>query len=138
MRHLTVALGLFALCFSGTALAGERAGFTVDKAAQTVSHDCSDGESVVVNGAQNTVTLTGNCGGVTVNGAYNKVSIAHVPDLTVNGQSNTVDVDAVAKVSMSGANNTVTWKKAIDETKKAPAVTKSGMGNTVKKAEAEE
>jgi|GEM_PF-3444872 len=131
MRQILLALGFVAFFLPGSAQAGERAGFTVDKFGQTVTHACTDGEGVVVNGASNTVTLTGECGGVTVNGAQNRVTIASVADLTVNGSTNTVDADAVDRISVSGTKNKITWKKAIDEDKKAPSVKKSGKSNSV-------
>lgn len=135
MRLMTVALGFLVLFFSGTAFAGDRGGLTVDKFGQKVTHACTAGENITVNGASNFVTLTGDCGGLTVNGAQNRVVVAKVEKLTVNGNSNSVEADAVGKISVNGSQNKVTWKRALDEKKAKPAISRTGMGNSVKKGE---
>jgi hypothetical protein len=59
---------------------------------QTVSHVCGSNGSpdVVVNGMNSTVSLTGDCGEVLVNGTTMKVNIGSVKTLTVGGMSNAV------------------------------------------------
>ncbi|MEO5821309.1 MAG: DUF3060 domain-containing protein [Vicinamibacteraceae bacterium] len=71
-------------------------------------------EGAKVQGAGNTVTLTGACSTVLVEGSDNTVHIAMLGRLTV-----------------AGMNNKVYWTSGIDGA--APKVTKEGMGNSVEK-----
>jgi Protein of unknown function (DUF3060) len=71
-------------------------------------------EGAKVQGTGNTVTLTGTCSTVLVEGSNNTVHIATLGRLTV-----------------AGMNNKVYWTSGIDGA--TPKVTKEGIGNTVEK-----
>jgi hypothetical protein len=88
---------------------------TISGASETHQHECQPNEDVFIDGASNTVTLTGPCRELQVDGANNKVT-----------------AEIIGSVSIEGANNLVTWKKALSG--KKPKVTTDGAGNTVKQA----
>lgn len=56
---------------------------------QTVSIDCK-GRAVVIESGANKVVLKGECGALTLNGAYNVVSVESTPAITVVGLGNKV------------------------------------------------
>ena len=80
----------------------------------TLTLDCADGGRVLVNGADNTITTTGGCAKVVVNGSGNHVAI-----------------EAADKIVVTGSNNAVTYKKGWN--KKSPKVARLGVGNTIAK-----
>ena len=121
MRSLAFAL---VLCTCSLARAGETIVFGDSGA--TVTHDCAAQPKVAINGARNTITLTGACAKVAVNGTGNTVTIAAATALAVTGSTNTVTVDTAAKIAISGTENKVTWKAG-----KRPKVSSSGIGNTI-------
>jgi hypothetical protein len=71
-------------------------------------------DGVKVQGASNTVTLTGTCGVV-----------------LVEGSNNTVHIGTLGRLTVAGMNNKVFWSNGIDGA--APKITKEGIGNTVEK-----
>ncbi len=79
------------------------------------THRCSPKSEVDISGNDLEVTLTGECGSVSVNGSNNKVK-----------------VETVSAIEVTGANNSVTWKKAVGG--KKPKVSRNGAGNTVAQA----
>jgi Protein of unknown function (DUF3060) len=101
------------------------------EAGQTVTHDCGQDPDVSISGSTSTVTLTGRCLSVAVNGAANTVSIASSEKVAVNGSTNEVHIDATNKIAVVGSNNQVTWKKAIKG--KKPKIAVLGVQNSVLK-----
>ena len=77
------------------------------------------------------LTLTGACEKVSINGSATTVSIESALKVSVNGAGNAVSVDAADKISVNGTKNSVTYKGAV--TKKKPKVSKTGIGNSVKR-----
>jgi hypothetical protein len=98
------------LCLPALA-AGQRP--VVEGSSQRLTVACGS-EGAKVQGLGNTVTLTGTCSTVLVEGSDNTVHIATVGRLTV-----------------AGMNNKVYWSAGIDGA--APKITKEGFGNTVEK-----
>jgi hypothetical protein len=76
--------------------------------AQTKTYACSDGEDVDVGGTNNSISLTGKCGRITIAGIGNSVSL-----------------DTAASIEAGGRNNTVTYASG------EPKVTKPGTGARV-------
>jgi len=75
------------------------------------SLDCADGKSLTIGGANNTLTVNGNCTTVNIGGTDNKVTLNKV----------TTELDVV------GMNATVTYKEG------SPKVSNTGSGNTIHK-----
>jgi hypothetical protein len=99
-----------ALCLPVAAF-GQRP--VVEGMSQRLTAACGT-EGAKVQGMGNTVTLTGPCSTVLVEGSDNTVHIATLGRLTV-----------------AGMNNKVYWSAGIDGA--APKITKEGIGNTVEK-----
>jgi hypothetical protein len=72
---------------------------------------------MLISGATNGLTFTGDCKGVSVSGSMNKVML-----------------DGVGKLAVTGTGNNVTWKRALGDAKK-PKVAVTGLDNKVSKAE---
>jgi hypothetical protein len=77
----------------------------------TADIDCAGGKSLNVGGSNNTLTVKGTCGSVSIGGADNKITF------------DTVDKE----LSVVGLNNTVTYKNG------APKVDDLGSGNKISK-----
>lgn len=77
------------------------------------SHACSAGEAVKLNGSNHTVTLTGDCGA-----------------LTVIGDNNKITVDGLTGATVTGSSNDITYARNLSGKKKLPA-TLVGIGNKV-------
>jgi hypothetical protein len=75
---------------------------------------CARGQAIEVNGMGQQVTLTGECGKVTVAGTDNEVQL-----------------EAASAISVSGVNNQVTWRRGVSG--KAPSIARSGLRNKVAK-----
>src|SRR5687768_15593406 len=71
-------------------------------------------EGAKVQGMGNTVTLTGPC-----------------PTVLVEGSDNTVHIAMLGRLTVAGMNNKVFWTGGIDGA--TPKITKEGVGNTVEK-----
>ena len=100
-----------ALCLAPVAAEGQRP--VVEGMSQRLTVACGSG-GAHVQGTGNTVTLTGACTSVLVEGSNNTVHIATLGSLKVGGMS-----------------NKVYWTEGIDGA--TPKVTKEGMGNTVER-----
>ncbi len=111
MKHLALMLVLVAFPLAAWADAPEH---VINDGGATLTLDCGDGGRITINGADNTITATGGCEKVVVNGSGNKVAIA-----------------AADKIVVTGSGNAVTYQKG--HTKKAPKVSRLGVGNTVAK-----
>jgi hypothetical protein len=88
---------------------------TINKNEQKRTIDCNGG-AVSINGDRNTLTLTGECS-----------------TLRVDGNDNIVTVEAVAEISTWGNRNKVTWTRGVGG--KPPTISNPGTSNTIKKAE---
>lgn len=66
-----------------------------------------NGQDVGIYGAENKITLTGNCGKITVHGSNHKVSLQRGTDLSVSGVDNAVTGGTVATLEVQTAKNTV-------------------------------
>ncbi|MER2562001.1 MAG: DUF3060 domain-containing protein [Myxococcaceae bacterium] len=82
----------------------------VEGQGRTESHVCAANEDVRLDGQGHTITLTGPC-----------------RNIVVNGQGSVVTTDVAAKIEANGMNNQVKWKKAA--TGKKPVISLSGMNN---------
>lgn len=82
----------------------------VEGQGRTETHACAANEDVRVEGQGHTITLTGPC-----------------RNITVDGQGSVVTTDVAAKIEANGMNNQVKWKKAA--TGKKPVISLSGMNN---------
>lgn len=111
MRQLALMLALVA---APAAAFADAPSHVVNDGGATLTLDCGDGGRVVVNGADNAITITGGCEKVVVNGSGNKVA-----------------VDASDKIVITGSGNAVTYKKGW--TKKSAKVSRLGTGNTIAK-----
>ena len=96
----------------------------------TITHDCAKDPNVTINSNNDTVTLTGTCAQVTINGNQANVHGSST-NIAVNGNNNTVVADAVDSLAVSGNNNTVSYKAGIKGDTK---VTNPGHNNTVSHA----
>lgn len=74
---------------------------------------CAAGQAVTLKGTNNTLTLTGDCGA-----------------LRVEGSSNKVIADGVASVTIIGTSNDVKYARNLSGKKKL-TTSLSGVGNTV-------
>jgi hypothetical protein len=116
------------LLVSATAFAG---GSYVDNN-KTVTHDCGKEPEASVAGNGNTITFTGECTKVSVQGNANTLAIASTKTLSVAGNKNTVAVESTDNISTPGSDNSVTWKKPIAE--KKPAISNMGKKNKITQA----
>lgn len=85
-------------------------GWIVQGQGRTEAHACKAGEDVTLDGQGHTITLTGQC-----------------RHLVVNGQGSKVVTDFAESITLNGMNNTASWKAG--PTKKGPKIALSGMGN---------
>ena len=82
----------------------------VEGQGRTETHACAANEDVRLDGQGHTITLTGPC-----------------RNIVVNGQGSVVTTDVAAKIEANGMNNQVKWKKAASG--KKPVISLSGMNN---------
>ena len=78
----------------------------------TTTLDCGDGKSLNVGGSNNTLTVKGRCGTVSIGGADNKITFDKIDK----------------QLNVVGFNNTITYKDG------APKIDNLGSGNTINKA----
>jgi hypothetical protein len=78
----------------------------------TTTLDCANGKSLNVGGSNNTLTVKGTCGTVSIGGADNKIAIDKIDK----------------QLNVVGFNNTITYKDG------APKIDNLGSGNTINKA----
>jgi hypothetical protein len=109
LRVGTIAAAV-ALCLPVAAY-GQRP--VVDGMSQRLTVACGT-EGAKVQGMGNTVTLTGPC-----------------PTVLVEGSDNTVHIATLGRLTVAGMNNKVYWTTGIDGA--TPKVTKEGIGNIVEK-----
>jgi hypothetical protein len=96
------------------------------------THDCGKQPKVVIDASRDTITLTGKCARVSVNGGSIAITAESIAELSLNGAINTVSVDELGKLAMTGAENKVVWKTALGG--KRPRVSDLGSGNSVTQA----
>ena len=97
----------------------------------TITHDCSKDPEASVMGNDSTITVTGACDSVSVQGNHNTLKIASSKKVSVNGNENTVSVEASDAIAVNGTSNKVSYKKGVSGDK--VAVTNNGSKNTVAK-----
>ncbi len=86
---------------------GGGATVTINESGLTRSVDCA-GQGVVISGSANTLTFTGTCTSVAVNGSRNEITIADVGEIAVNGSFNTITWAAGdPKTSNNGQGNSI-------------------------------
>jgi hypothetical protein len=107
----TVALSVIVLAPAAVAQAGQRA--VVEGMSQRLTVACGNA-GAHVQGTGNTVTLTGTCS-----------------DVLVEGSNNTVHVATLGSLKVGGMSNKVYWTNGIDGA--TPKITKEGMGNSVER-----
>ena len=100
-----------------------------DGNSKTVTHDCAKDPDPIVNGNKNTITFTGECATIGVQGNGNTLTISAVKSLSVPGNKNTIAVDGADSIRVDGNDNTLTWKKPIKG--KAVDVTTRGTNNKI-------
>ena len=129
MKYLPFALAL--LVGPALALADAPADQILNDASQTSGIDCGEGGNVTINGATNTLTLTGTCGLVSLNGASNTVSIVAASSVELHGTANTLTVTAADTSTITGSGNKVSYgRKGL--TTKRPKLVKLGVRNKYK------
>ena len=96
---------------------------------KTLTIDCAKDKSAMVMGNQNTITMTGTCSSLSVQGNKNIIKSETATAVDVLGNDNTVTVTAADTISITGNTNHVSWKKGA--TGKAPSVTDTGKDNKV-------
>jgi hypothetical protein len=111
---------------------GSRAEVSINDSGVDLALDCNKDPEISMNGSSGTLTITGPCTKISVNGATNTVTIESALKVSVNGASNTVTIDAVDKVSSNGASNTITYKRAVTPKKKVK-VSNNGIKNSIKR-----
>jgi hypothetical protein len=121
MKHFTF---LFVLALAGTAAAG-----SYNNNKKTVTHDCAKDPDAAIEGNENTITFTGTCTLISVDGNENKLKVEAVKSLSLRGNKNAVTVDAADAIDAPGNDNKVTWTKGISD--KRPKVSSSGNHNKI-------
>lgn len=76
-------------------------------------HACTAGQAVTVSGSTNHLTLTGDCGAVSVSGGNNQITI-----------------DGATRITVTGSQNQVTWSRNLSGKKVLPTSV-TGIGNSV-------
>src|SRR5215203_3451594 len=110
-RLLATTVAASALCIASSARAGDRP--VVEGLSQRLTVACGS-EGAKVQGTGNTVTLTGPC-----------------PVVLVEGSNNTVHIALLGRLTVAGMNNKVYWTSGIDGA--TPKITKEGIGNTAER-----
>jgi Protein of unknown function (DUF3060) len=105
-----VAPGTVAVENAGPAPVAADGKWVIQGQGRTETHACAANEDIEVNGQGHTLTFTGPC-----------------RTLRVNGQGNTVVTDVAASIFANGMNNTVSWKNGADG--KKPKISLGGMSN---------
>lgn len=131
MRIPHVALLSVAVLMSTAALAQEKP-HTVKKSGVI---DCNKTPNVHIGNGKLTLTFTGVCQSVAINGGKNEIVADTIVRLELTGAMNRVFVSRVDSIHLVGAKNDVTWSGTADSTKTEPAVTHVGKDNVVKKGD---
>jgi len=97
---------------------------------QTVTVDCAKDKNVVIAGNKATVTLTGVCELVSIDGNEAVVS-GSASKVRVAGNTNKVSLEAVDVIGTTGNDNVVTWKKGLKTAK--PKIANPGNKNKISK-----
>ena|SRR5687768_16517481 len=90
--------------------------WSLDASETTYSYVCGGGDRIAINGHGNTVSVTGECAALEVNGSNNRVEIA-----------------AVGEIRVDGDNNDIRYERALKG--KKPTIKKKGASNTVRRAD---
>lgn len=129
LRFVQVAIALASLIVTaGNALAEEP---SYSGSSQTITHSCDAVPSVTFGGSSNTITVTGTCKAVVVQGSSNSLTVEASTKVVIEGSANVAAIVATDAIKISGSGNEATWEKAL--TKKRPKVSRSGVNNKVAK-----
>lgn len=126
---MKLALGLvFALVVAAPAYAD----VSINDSGGAPSHDCATDPVLSLNASSTTLTVTGACDVVSINGSMSTVTIESAVKVSVNGSGNNLTITGVDRLSITGTKNTVTYKQSVTPKKKVK-ISKTGIGNKVKK-----
>lgn len=89
----------------------------LDASESAYSYVCGGDDWVAINGSGNTVTVSGECALLEVNGSDNRIAI-----------------EAVATIRVSGNNNDVRYARAV-KGKKKPVIKVKGAANSVRRGD---
>lgn len=67
-----------------------------------------EGQNIGIYGAENEITLTGDCGTVIVHGSSHEVTLDQARELVVSGADHTIFADAVATLSVDTTGHVIT------------------------------
>ncbi len=81
----------------------------ISQTSANVSHQCQE-RDVTVDGAANTITLTGTCNAVVVNGAGNTIDIETASAIVVNGGGNNITYGGSPTITDNGLGNVITQR----------------------------
>lgn len=88
---------------------GDAAEIVISQMSTSVSHQCQGG-NVVVEGASNSITLTGTCNEVVVNSAGNSIDIEAASAIIVNGGGNNITYGGSPTITDNGLGNVITQR----------------------------
>jgi hypothetical protein len=94
--------------------------------------DCAKQPSHTINTGDNTITYTGTCERIVINGGDNRLTIENVKQLAVNGGNNVVDIGGVDQISINGDGNKINYKKGLSGAK--PRITSTSAHNEATQA----
>jgi hypothetical protein len=109
------------------------ADISIDDNHQTVTVDCAKDSTVLVNGNEATVTLTGTCEMVSVTGNNAKITGGSTKKVTLPGNNNVVALEGVDVIGTAGNKNTVTYKSTVNTKLKKPKIANPGNKNKISK-----
>ena len=90
------------------------------------------GEKVVIEGANNIITIKGNCDEIEIDGTNNQIQSNNVRKIEIEGANNLVKANEVVVVEIEGANNKVNYTSSPNRTGLAKSNVE-GVNNSVKK-----
>lgn len=111
-RRLLLGVVLLALA-AVPAIAGPRPTWQLDGSDSSYSYVCGGDDWVAVNGKNDSLTITGECAVLEINGSDNKVTVESVGTITIRGN-----------------NNDVRYTRAPDG-KHRPLIKNRGVANTI-------
>ena len=116
-----------------TVVKGPDGSYVIDNSSQTLDIECN-GESITVNGGDNTINCHGKSSMLNVNGGGNTIHFKGTCDqLNMDGSENTAEMDRIGSITANGGGNQITWMSGTSGPK--PTITSAGGDNVIKKAE---
>ena len=105
--------------------------YVVNDDAKTLNVSCN-GENVIINGSDNTVTCEGKSTELSINGSGNTVRFKGTCEtLIIIGADNHAKVERVGAISALGSGNRVSWAAAFRGAK--PDIVSTGQNNVISK-----